>query len=118
MVSITKTDHYTIIRPDVTVDHSSASNYQNFVDSCKEKIATFKKVNLIIDFSELENIDLDKILLLSPLSDAHKTSNASFVVVCEQIDFNAVPDTMVIAPTFQEAEDIIEMEDIERDLGI
>ena len=118
MISITKTDRYTSLRPDVTVDLSSASNYQDFVDSCKEKIATFKKVNLIIDFSEVDSIDLDKILLLSPISDAHKTTNASFVVVCEQIDFNAVPDTMVIAPTFQEAEDIIEMEDIERDLGI
>lgn len=42
----------------------------------------------------------------------------SFVMVCDGIEFDQVPDELIVVPTFKEAEDIIEMEEIERDLGI
>ena len=71
-----------------------------------------------MDFSNIINIDLNKILLFSPLSEAQKSNNKSFVIVCSGIEFDQVPDEIVVVPTLKEAEDIIEMEDIERDLGI
>jgi hypothetical protein len=41
----------------------------------------------------------------------------SFVIVVNGIDADKVPDEIVTVPTISEAEDIIEMENIERDLG-
>ena len=35
----------------------------------------------------------------------------------ENIDFNNVPDTLIVVPSVLEAHDIIEMDEIERDLG-
>jgi hypothetical protein len=37
--------------------------------------------------------------------------------VADNIDFNSVPSKMTLVPTVLEAHDIIEMEEIERDLG-
>jgi hypothetical protein len=33
------------------------------------------------------------------------------------MDYNAIPNTLHVVPSLQEAHDIIEMEEIERDLG-
>ena len=35
----------------------------------------------------------------------------------ENIDYNAVSSNLIVVPTLLEAHDIIEMEEIERDLG-
>jgi hypothetical protein len=39
------------------------------------------------------------------------------VIVTDRVDFDEMPDEIVVVPTLQEAYDIIEMEEIERDLG-
>jgi len=39
------------------------------------------------------------------------------VVICKTIDIDAVPDELAVTPTLTEAEDIIEMDIIERELG-
>jgi hypothetical protein len=38
-------------------------------------------------------------------------------MLTDSIDIDKVPEELAVAPTVQEAYDIIEMEDIERDLG-
>ena len=42
----------------------------------------------------------------------------SFVIIVSDFDFNKVSDKLTVVPTLQEAHDIIEMEEIERDLGL
>ena len=39
------------------------------------------------------------------------------MIVSDKIDLNIVPDDIIVVPTLQEAYDIIEMEEMERDLG-
>jgi hypothetical protein len=39
------------------------------------------------------------------------------VLVADNVNFNAVPKNIILVPTLLEAHDIIEMEEIERDLG-
>ena len=50
-------------------------------------------------------------------SNLHRKTKQSFVIVNDAIDFDDVPFEMIVVPTLQEAGDIIEMEEIERDLG-
>jgi hypothetical protein len=45
-----------------------------------------------------------------------KTNNKSFVVVKNGIDIDKISELLNITPTLVEAEDILEMEAIERDL--
>ena len=51
------------------------------------------------------------------MSNNHRSDKKSFVIVSAQVDLDQMPDELVVVPTLQEAYDIIEMEDIERDLG-
>jgi hypothetical protein len=48
------------------------------------------------------------------LSEQHKRAKNN---VISDLDYNAVPDTLTVVPSILEAHDIIEMEEIERDLG-
>ena len=41
----------------------------------------------------------------------------SFVIVFEGINYDDIPDQIIAVPTLEEANDIIEMENIEKDLG-
>ncbi|KAG1649364.1 Aspartate carbamoyltransferase [Nymphon striatum] len=60
----------------------------------------------------------DDVLEFLELSKSHKATNKSFVVVTDKVAYDEVPEEIVVVPTLQEARDIIEMEEIERDLGI
>jgi hypothetical protein len=41
----------------------------------------------------------------------------SFVIVAENIDYNALSKSLIVVPSVLEAHDIIDMDEIERDLG-
>lgn len=81
-------------------------DFASFLDKVSQSNTAFDSHNLIIDLK-----------LLLPLAKQHKKLKKSFVVVAEGIDFNAVPAQLSVVPSNLEAHDIIEMEEIERDLG-
>lgn len=78
---------------------------------------TFEKHNMIIDISSHKNLSKKDINSFLPLSKNHKGNRKSFVIVAQDIDFNTVSEKLTVVPTVLEAHDIIEMEEIERDLG-
>ncbi|WP_136480966.1 ribonuclease Z [Cognatitamlana onchidii] len=77
----------------------------------------FKNSNIIVSLNTLGTFSEQDIAEFLALSKEHKEANNSFVIVTSKVDFNLVPDDIVVVPTLQEAHDIIEMEDMERDLG-
>lgn len=117
-MEIIKTDGFYGISPTKDQINDAADGFNMFFKEFLKNNANFKNENLILDFSRLNNIDLDKILLFSQLSETHRENNKSFVIVCKGIEIDDIPDEIIAVPTFQEAKDIIEIEDIERDLGI
>ncbi|MGK4567877.1 ribonuclease Z [Flavobacterium sp. 3HN19-14] len=78
---------------------------------------TFEKHNLIIDITHCKDASVKEVNAFLPLCKAHKKNKKSFVIVVEDFDFNKASDKLDIVPTKLEAHDIIEMEEIERDLG-
>ena len=92
-------------------------DFNGFVEKVTQQFKTYEKHNVIIDLlsdSELTENDL-KVFL--PLVKLQKKAKKSFVIVASDLDFNAVSDKLVVVPSLLEAHDIIEMEEIERDLG-
>jgi hypothetical protein len=77
----------------------------------------FKDQNLIIDLLSYTNLSLEQLLMFIELSNKHRTLNHSFVIVNDAIDLDILPDEIMVVPTLLEAQDVIEMEEIERDLG-
>jgi hypothetical protein len=92
-------------------------DFSSFLDKVTQSNVSFESHNLILDLSYNKSVTHSDLKLLLPLSKHHKKNKKSFVVVAEGIDFNAVPDQLMVVPSVIEAQDIIEMEEIERDLG-
>jgi len=89
----------------------------SFLAKVTHEYKTFEKFNIIIDIRMYKNISLEAIESFLPLSKTHIKAKKSFVIVSSEIDFNAVSEKLAVVRSLQEAHDIIEMEEIERDLG-
>jgi hypothetical protein len=94
-----------------------SNQFSEFMDSIDTNIDDIKNQNTIIDLSESVDVSTDDVALFLPLVKIFKKSNKSLVLVIHNVDFNEVDDRINVVPTMQEAFDIIEMEEIERDLG-
>ncbi len=88
-----------------------------FLEKVTSGYTGFKAHNIIIDLTQYDTLTLQEVLSFLPLSNKHREAKKSFVIVVNDFDFNEAPDEMTIVPTVLEAHDMIEMEEIERDLG-
>jgi hypothetical protein len=89
----------------------------SFLMKITHEYKSFEKYNIIIDLTLHKNLSVKEINTFLPLSKIHKKSKKSFVLVVHESDINAIPSKLTVVPTTLEAHDIIEMEEIERDLG-
>lgn len=100
-----------------TIIKDTQGDLEAFIAKLTNEFKSFDKQNLIIDISKYDSLKIKDIKLFSALCTQHKKAKKSFVIVANNIDFNDVPSKMTVVPTLLEAHDMIEMEEIERDLG-
>ncbi|ANH61165.1 hypothetical protein [Dokdonia donghaensis] len=110
-MKITEKDTYTILGD----DRDDVLDFAMYL----EKIVPlhYDQKNLVIDLLKYENLTLDQLVQFIKLSNYQRGGKLSYVIVNTGIDYDLVPDEMVVVPTLEEAGDIIAMEEIERDLG-
>ncbi len=77
----------------------------------------FKGQNVVVDLGAFNDLELDGLLSYLKVSNKHRATKQSFVIVNSAFNVDDIPFEMIVVPTLQEAADIIEMEEIERDLG-
>lgn len=104
------TEKYTLLQD----DRDDVCDFANFLTRIQDK---FSDVNLIIDILKYDQMTLQDLLCFLTLSNAHRAGKNSLVIVNTAFSSDQIPDEILVVPTVQEAEDIIEMEEIERDLG-
>ncbi|MBB1150742.1 MULTISPECIES: ribonuclease Z [unclassified Myroides] len=82
--------------------------------------ALFMDYNLVIDLSgSQEEVTEDKLEAIEELAIEHmEEANKSFVIVTEAVNFNDFDGDLIVVPTKQEAFDLIEMDEIQRDLEL
>lgn len=100
-----------------TIIKDTKGPLDNFIQQLTSAYKTFEKKNIIADISIHNNLTDKDINSFLPLAKVHKKAKKSFVIVVEDFDFNSVSDKLVVVPSRLEAHDIIEMDEIERDLG-
>ncbi len=93
------------------------ANAAAFLEKLTAEYANYKNDNIIVDLSAQAGLDLNGVLGFLDLSDKHRKAKKSFVLVVKDFDIDDAPEELIIVPTLQEAHDVIEMEEIERDLG-
>ena len=89
-----------------------------FLKNFEEKYSEVKNDNLIINLFTFDKLTSGDVLEFLEMSNKHRKSGKSFVIVTDKVSYDEVPDEIIVAPTLQEAKDIIEMEEIERDLEL
>jgi hypothetical protein len=109
-MQIKEASNYTLISSD-------EDSFQEFQKSVFKKINDFDKNHLILQISEELNIDKKDFLLFLKIAEQKKENGTSFVVLNASVNADDFPESLNIVPTLQEAEDILEMETIERELG-
>lgn len=105
------TDRYTVLID----ERDNASNFARYLERIVPE--KFEHSNLIIDLDKYKALQLPQLLEFLKLSNYHRSTKHSFVVVNNAINIDDIPYEMTVVPSLQEAIDIVEMEEIERDLG-
>ncbi len=89
-----------------------------FLQNFKDGYAKIKNDNIIINLFSFSTLSASDLLEFLEISNAHRAGQKSFVLVTDKVSYDSVPDDICVVPTLQEARDIVEMEEIERDLGL
>ena len=110
-MKIKKTPSFTIL----TDEHNDVKDFAKYLEYQIPKY--FSKVNIIIDLLKYNAFSLEELLNYITVSTLHRKSKKSFVIVNNAINPDVIPVEIIVVPTLQEGMDIIEMEEIERDLG-
>ena len=100
-----------------TIIAQEKASVKTLVYSIEQDYDAYKNHHLVVRLSSLEKITLEDVIEFLRLSTKHRSTKKSFVVVSDKVDLKEMPDEIVVVPSLKEAFDIIEMEDIERDLG-
>jgi len=82
----------------------------------KKRFDEINSNHIIVILSENYTINEKNISFFLEAAKIQKINNKSFIVVKNGIDIDKIPELLNITPTLGEAEDILEMEAIERDL--
>ena len=109
-MEITNPKNYTHI---ISTENSFDEFHTAFISQDLHKTSNHK----IVQLSENLNTTISNLSLFLNIANEHKSNGISFVVICNDIDVDEIPDEINVVPTLIEAEDILEMEAIERDLG-
>ncbi len=108
---IDKQEKYTVLGD----ERDEVSKFSSYLERIVPE--KYEDANLVIDLLKYTDLKLPQLLLFLKLSNYHRSTGHSFVFVNEAIDIDDIPEEMIVAPTLEEAGDMVEMEEIERDLG-
>ena len=103
---------------DITIVFQDNAALTKFLEDFREAYPKLKNDNLIVNLLSMKDIRAADLSDFLSLSIRHRARKRSFVVVTNRVSYDELPDELQVVPTLQEAKDLIEMEEIERDLGL
>ena len=89
-----------------------------FFQNLEKEYDKFKNDNLVLDLLSFSELTPYNVISFLEIARKHKKNGKSFVLVSNQVSYDDVPEEINLVPSLQEARDVVEMEEIERDLGI
>jgi hypothetical protein len=110
-MKIENKDNYVILAD----EYNKINDFVSFLDY--QIPAKFKGQNVVLNLLDYNALMLEQLILFMKVNTKHRGTNQSFVIVTNTVNPDDIPEELFVVPTLQEAEDIIEMEAIERDLG-
>ncbi|WP_271406869.1 hypothetical protein [Tenacibaculum soleae] len=109
-MNIEEKSNYVLINSDVEF-------FSDFMLNFEKEHVNYKEKHLVVKISENFNASKENILLFLDYAHEHQKNGTSFVIVLKDVNIDDFPEDLNIVPTLIEAQDVIEMENIQRDLG-
>ncbi|MBW2960621.1 ribonuclease Z [Mesonia aestuariivivens] len=110
-MKLTEKENYSIVED----DKNEVAGFSNYLENhAYDKI---KDKNIVVDISKYGELTLKELLSFLQLSNQHRANNHSFVIVNDTINIDHIPEELMVVPTLLEAGDVIQMDEIQRDLG-
>ncbi|MGB5818311.1 MAG: ribonuclease Z [Saonia sp.] len=91
---------------------------KKFLENLNRAYPKIKNDHIIVNLFSFSKLTSGDVLEFLQLSNMHRESKKSFVVVTHKVSYDDAPNEICLVPTIQEAKDVIEMEEIERDLDL
>jgi len=89
-----------------------------FLENLNASYPKISNDHIIVNLFSFTKLTANEVLEFLQLSNMHRSTKKSFVLVTDKVTYDKVPEEICLVPTIQEARDIIEMEEIERDLEL
>ncbi len=89
---------------------------KTFRERFREAYEKFKNDNIIVNLLAFTGITASDLMEVHELAVDHMETGKSFVIVNDSVNYDDVNTDLVVVPTVQEAYDLIEMDEIARDL--
>lgn len=109
-MNITRKENYIIIEDE-------NADVATFATQLSQSHTEFEKSNVVVCVLDKGNLEAKDLLVFLEISDLHRKNKRSFVIVSNPLSVDTLPEDLIIAPTLREAEDIVNMEELERELG-
>jgi len=109
-MNITRKENYIIIE-DRNIDVAT------FATQLSQSHSEIENNNVVVNVLDKGNLEAKELLVFLEVSDIHRKNKKSFVIASNPLSVDTLPEDIIIAPTLREAEDIVNMEELERELG-
>ena len=110
-MKITEKENYKILEDD-------KGDLAAFANELTKGHSDFKEFNLVIDLLEQKNLVSEQLLMFLEIATIQLNQKKSFVIVNNNVEIDKVPEELIVVPTLREAEDVINMDELQRELGI
>lgn len=111
-MKITEKENFCILED----DKNNVKGFSNYLENHAYK--KIKDKNVVIDLLKYENLSLEELLGFLKLSNKQRSQHKSFVIISNANNIDNVPEELAVVPTLQEADDYIQMEELQREFGL
>ncbi|CAM4356057.1 hypothetical protein [Gillisia limnaea] len=110
-MKITEKENYKILKDE-------NGDLAEFADELTKEHSDLKKYNLVIDLLEHKDLSPEQLMMFLEIATIQLNQKKSFVIVKDNIEIDKVPEDLIVVPTLREAEDVMNMDELQRDLGL
>lgn len=109
-MKVIQKDNYKIVRE----ENGDITGFATYLSQQHEEL---ENDNVVVDLLNFSQVSTENLLSFLELSTLHRHNKKSFVIAAKDFSIDEIPEELIVVPTLKEAEDVVNMEDLERELG-
>ena len=105
------------IEENTRIIHNISHPIDEFVNLIENKLNSYLDLSLILNIKYNTDLKINDLKLFNNIQKAFSKEKLSFVVVNDSLNLTNITSKIMVVPTLDEAHDIIQLDNIQRELG-